>query len=60
MSTHFSIYSNSAENQEYLRQIIEASGTGQLVETRNLTHLPTQAVNGTDVIFVEYQEDNRN
>jgi pilus assembly protein CpaE len=56
MSTHFRIYSNSAENQEYLRQIIEASGTGQLVETRNLTHLPAQDVNGTDVIFLEYQE----
>jgi pilus assembly protein CpaE len=58
MSTHFSIYSNSAENQAYLRQIIEASGTGQLVESRDLAHLPHQAVNGTDVIFLEYQEDN--
>jgi pilus assembly protein CpaE len=57
MSTHFSIYSNSANNQEYLRQIIEASGTGQLVETSDLAHLPAQAVNGTDVIFLEYQED---
>jgi pilus assembly protein CpaE len=58
MSTHFSIYSNSTENQEYLRQIIKASGTGQLVDTHDLAHLPTQAVNGTDVIFLEYQEDN--
>jgi pilus assembly protein CpaE len=58
MSTHFSIYSNSAENQAYLRQIIEASGAGQLVETSDLAHLPAQAVNGTDVIFLEYQEDN--
>ena len=30
MSTQFSIYYNSPENQEYLRQIIEASGDGEV------------------------------
>jgi pilus assembly protein CpaE len=58
MSTRFSIYYNSQENKEYLRQIIEASGTGKLVESNDLAHLPSQAVNGVDVVFLEYQENN--
>jgi pilus assembly protein CpaE len=58
MSTQFSIYANSPENQAYLRQIIEASGTGKLVESHDLAHLPSQAVNGIDVVFLEYQENN--
>ena len=58
MSTQFSIYYNSLENKEYLRQIIEASGTGKLVESNDLAHLPSQAVNGIDVVFLEYQENN--
>ena len=58
MSTQFSIYYNSPENQDYLRQIIEASGTGKLVESNDLAHLPSQAVNGIDVVFLEYQENN--
>jgi len=58
MSTQFSIYYNSLENKEYLRQIIEASGTGKLVESNDLAHLPAQAVNGIDVVFLEYQENN--
>ena len=58
MSTHFSIYYNSQENQEYLRQIIETSGTGKLVESHDLAHLPSQAVNGVDVVLLEYQENN--
>jgi pilus assembly protein CpaE len=58
MSTQFSIYYNSLENQEYLRQIIETSGAGKLVESHDLAHLPAQAVNGIDVVFLEYQESN--
>jgi pilus assembly protein CpaE len=58
MSTQFSIYYNSLENQEYLRQIIETSGAGKLVESHDLAHLPSQAVNGIDVVFLEYQENN--
>ena len=58
MSTQFSLYYNSQENQEYLRQIIEASGMGKLVESNDLAHLPPQSVNGTDVVFLEYQENN--
>ncbi len=52
MSTQFSIYYNSQENQEYLRQIIEASGMGKLVESNDLGHLPPQSVNGSDVVFL--------
>jgi pilus assembly protein CpaE len=58
MSTQFSIYYSSPENQAYLRQIIEASGAGKLVESNDLAHLPAQAVNGSDVVFLEYQENN--
>jgi pilus assembly protein CpaE len=57
MPIHFSIYYHAPENQEYLRQIIDASGTGQLVETTDLAHLPTHAANGTQVVFLEYQEN---
>jgi pilus assembly protein CpaE len=58
MSTHFSIYCHAPENQAYLRQIIENSGSGQILESNDLDHLPTQAVNGSDVVMVEYQENN--
>jgi pilus assembly protein CpaE len=58
MSTQFSIFYNSAENKEYLRQIIEASGNGKLVEINDLAHLPAQEVNGSDVVVLEYQENN--
>ena len=58
MSTQFSIYYNSLENQEYLQQIIETSGAGKLVESHDLAHLPSQSVNGIDVVFLEYQENN--
>ncbi|MHB9074358.1 MAG: AAA family ATPase [Desulfobaccales bacterium] len=58
MPIHFSIFFHDPENQEYLRQIIDASGNGQLVDSQDLTHLPIQAVNGADVVFLEYQENN--
>ena len=58
MSTQFSIYYNSLENQKYLRQIIEASGIGELVASNDLSHLSPQSVNGSDVVFLEYQENN--
>jgi pilus assembly protein CpaE len=58
MSTQFSIYYDSLENKEYLRQIIEASGDGKLMESNDLAHLPVTAVNGVDVVFLEYQENN--
>jgi pilus assembly protein CpaE len=58
MSTQFNIYYNSLENKEYLRQIIEASNTGKLVESNDLAHLPSEAASDVDVVFLEYQENN--
>jgi pilus assembly protein CpaE len=58
MSTQFGIYYNSTENKEYLRQIIEASDTGKIVESNDLAHLPSEAAPGIDVFFLEYQENN--
>ena len=58
MSTQFSIYYNSLEHKEYLRQIIQASDTGKLVESNDLAHLPSEAAPGVDVVFLEYQENN--
>ncbi|MEJ2431578.1 MAG: hypothetical protein P8075_22090 [Deltaproteobacteria bacterium] len=58
MSIHFSIYYHDPQNQEYLRKVIEASGNGELVYSQDLAHLPPQALNGTDVVFLEYQENN--
>jgi len=58
MPIHFSIYYNDPQNQEYLRKVIEASGNNELVVSQDLADLPPQAVNGTDVVFLEYQENN--
>ena len=58
MSTQFSIYYNSRENKEYLQKIIEASDAGKLLESQDLAHLPPEAAPGTDVVFLEYQENN--
>jgi len=58
MPIHFSIYFHDPVNQQYLRQVIDASGNGQIVDSQELAHLPAQALNGTDVVFVEYQENN--
>lgn len=58
MPIHFSIYFHDPANQEYLREVIDASGMGHLVDSQDLIHLPGQSMNGTDVIFLEYQENN--
>lgn len=58
MPIHFSIYFHDPANQEYLRQVIDASGNGQLVDSQDLAHLPDQVMNGADVVFLEYQENN--
>ena len=58
MPIHFSIYYHAPENQEYLRQVIDASGNGQVVDSQDLAHLPAETFNGTDVLFLEYLEDN--
>jgi len=37
--------------------MIETAGAGQILESNGLDNLPPQAVNGSDVILIEYQED---
>ncbi len=58
MPMHFSIYYHSPENQAYLRQIIDACGTGRIVASSDLDHLPAQANSGADVVLLEYEENN--
>jgi pilus assembly protein CpaE len=58
MSLHFSIYYHSPENRDHLGQAVAASGVGQLLETKDLAQLPAAGSNGTDVVLLEYQENN--
>ncbi len=58
MALHFRVYYHSPEHGNQLRQAIEASGTGLLVEANDLAHLPVADNNGTDVFLLEYQENN--
>jgi pilus assembly protein CpaE len=57
MPIHFNIYYHNQENQKYLRQVIDASEIGELVDSQDLAHLPPQGMNGTDVFFLEYLEN---
>jgi pilus assembly protein CpaE len=57
MITNFSIYYKSPENKDYLQKIIEASGTGKLVEAKELANLPAQAAGKTDLVLLEYREN---
>ena len=58
MALHFSIYYHSPENGDRLRQAVASSGVGQLLETEDLAQLPGAGRNGTDVVLLEYQENN--
>ncbi len=58
MALHFSVYYQSPENGDRLRQVIAASGAGLLVAADNLARLPLAGGNGTDVFLLEYQENN--
>lgn len=57
MAIRFCLYYHSKENGEYLQKIINSSRQGMLVETQGLDRLPPQINSGTDVVFLEYQED---
>jgi pilus assembly protein CpaE len=57
MAIRFSLYYHSKENGEYLQKIINSSRQGMLVETQSLAKLPPEVNSGTDVVFLEYQED---
>ncbi len=58
MALHFSVYYHSPEKLDRLRQVIDSSGAGMLVAANDLTNLPLVAENGTDVLLLEYQENN--
>ena len=58
MALHFKIFYHSQEHGDHLRQVIDASGSGRLVEVDDLSHLPMASRAGTDVFLLEYQEDN--
>ncbi len=58
MALHFKIFYHSQEHGDHLRQVIDASGSGRLVEVDDLSHLPMASRTGTDVFLLEYQEDN--
>jgi pilus assembly protein CpaE len=58
MALHFKIFYHSQKNGDHLRQVIDSSGSGQLVEADELSHLPMASKNGTDVFLLEYQENN--
>jgi pilus assembly protein CpaE len=57
MAIRFSLYYHSKENGEYLQKIINSSRQGMLVDTQSLVNLPAKVNSGTDVIFLEYQEE---
>jgi AmiR/NasT family two-component response regulator len=52
----FSVYYHSQAQGEYLRQVIVASGIGQVRHFQDLSGLGGE--NETDVILVEYQDNN--
>lgn len=57
MAIRFSLYYHSKENGEYLQKIINTSRQGMLVDTQSLANLPARVNSGTDVVFLEYQEE---
>ncbi len=57
MAINFSLYYQTLENCEYLKKIISSSGQGVVVEACPLGNLPPQVNSGTNVVFLEYQED---
>ena len=57
MAIRFSLYYHSKENGEYLQKIINSSRQGMLVDIQSLAQLPPQVNSGTDVVILEYQEE---
>lgn len=57
MAIRFSLYYHSKENGEYLQKIINSSHQGMLVDTQSLANLPQVVNSGTDVVFLEYHEE---
>lgn len=58
MALQFRIYYHSPKNGEHLRQVVDSSGAGVLVEANDLDHLAMTGKNGADVVLLEYQDNN--
>jgi len=52
----FSVYYQTRENGEYLREVVKASGAGQLKSVEDLSALT--AAPGADVVLLEYADNN--
>jgi pilus assembly protein CpaE len=58
MALHFKIFYHSQKNGDQLKEVVGSSDSGVLVETSDLSHLPATSKNGTDVVLLEYQDNN--
>jgi len=58
MTTRFSIYHHTPEEEEYLNKVIKSVPGAAVVSSENLAHLPARPNSGVDVVLLEYQEDN--
>jgi pilus assembly protein CpaE len=54
MALKFSVYYQTPETCEYLKNIIHSSQQPVVVEDQGLDHLPERVNSGTNVIFLEY------
>jgi hypothetical protein len=52
----FSVYYQTRENGDYLREVVNASGVGQLKNVEALTGLPAEPE--ADVVLLEYEGNN--
>jgi pilus assembly protein CpaE len=57
MAIKFSLYYQTPDTCEYLRDIIQSSQQPVVVEDQGLDQLPERVNSGTNVIFLEYLED---
>jgi len=57
MAIRFCLYYHSKENGEYLQKIVNSSHQGMLVDTQSLANLPASINSGTDVVILEYHEE---
>jgi pilus assembly protein CpaE len=58
MAINFCLYYQTRENCQYLKNIIDSSRQGKLVESKSLDNLPAHVNSGANAIFLEYPEDN--
>jgi pilus assembly protein CpaE len=57
MALKFSLYYQTPDTCEYLKNIIQSSQESVIVEDRGLDQLPERVNSGTNIIFLEYLND---